>query len=123
LQDRREKHGDGLLVLASCDLVRPERAWRAPLVAEFDSGQLLHIAAYHAADRWQPFPSVAHTRWLAPLREQVAAGIRSMQAAFDRTKSAAVTWRGASGGPPQANTVEALRAELDPQPSGGSPRF
>lgn len=108
--------GDGLLALASCDLVRPERDWLAPLVALHEADATLGVAAYRTPDRWQPFPSVAHPRWLATLAEQAATGVGSLQAALDSAKSAAITWPGATEGPPQANTPETLREQLQGEP-------
>ncbi len=120
LKDRQEKHGDGLLVLASCDLVRPESAWLEPLVASFDEG--IDVAAYRAMDRWQPFPCVAHTRWLASLSEQAAGGVRSLQATLDASNAAAVAWNGAAEGPPQANGPAELQAQLMCELGDVSPR-
>jgi molybdopterin-guanine dinucleotide biosynthesis protein A len=122
LKDRVDNYGDGMLTLASCDLVRPERGWLEPLVAEFNQAETLEVAAYRAADRWQPFPSVAHTRWLGPLRDQVAAGTRSLQAALDASNAAAVTWVGATGGPPQANSPAELQEKLMCEPGSVSSR-
>jgi molybdopterin-guanine dinucleotide biosynthesis protein A len=122
LNDRLEDYGDGLLALASCDLVRPHRGWLEPLVAEFDQAGTLEVAAYRAADRWQPFPSVAHTRWLAPLSDQVAAGTRSLQAALNASNAAAVAWGGAEDGPPQANSPAELQAQITCEPGSVSSR-
>ena len=122
LKDRLDNYGDGLLALASCDLVRPERVWLKPLIAELNQAEMLEVAAYRAADRWQPFPSVAHTRWLASLSEQVAAGTRSLQAALSASNAAAVQWDGAADGPPQANSPAKLQAQLTSEPRDLSPR-
>ena len=122
LNDRRDEYCDGLLALASCDLVRPERVWLDPLLERFADTEALHVAAYRAADRWQPFPSVAHTRWLAPLSEQVAAGTRSLQAALDNSSAAAVDWTLSSEGPPQANSPAELQERLACEPGDVSLR-
>jgi molybdopterin-guanine dinucleotide biosynthesis protein A len=122
LNDRLDNYGDGLLALASCDLVRPERGWLEPLEKRFADAEFINVAAYLAADRWQPFPSVAHTRWLGPLCEQAAAGTRSLQAALDGSHAAAVTWDGAAGGPPQANSPAELQEQLRCEPGDVSPR-
>ncbi len=122
LRDRLDKYGVGLLAFASCDLVRPERVWLEPLVAEFAGSGALDIAAYRAADRWQPFPSVAHTRWLPALSEQAAAGTRSLQAALDGANATAIDWTLGNEGPPQANSVAELQAKLTCEPGDVSPR-
>lgn len=122
LKDRLDNYGGGLLALASCDLVRPERGWLEPLEKRFADAKSLNVAAYRAADRWQPFPCVAHTRWLGPLSEQVAAGTQSLRAALDGSNAAAVKWDGAADGPPQANTAEELQAQIASEPRDVSPR-
>lgn len=122
LKDRLDNYGDGLLALASCDLVRPERGWLKPLAADFDQTETLEVAAYRAADRWQPFPCVAHTRWLNSLTEHVAAGTRSLQAALDASNAAAVQWGGAADGPPQANSPTELQEQLTCEPGSVSSR-
>jgi molybdopterin-guanine dinucleotide biosynthesis protein A len=122
LNDRCDNYGEGLLALASCDLVRPVRGWLGPLEKCFADAKSLNVAAYRAADRWQPFPCVAHTRWLTPLSEQVAAGTRSLQAALDGSNVAAVQWGGAADGPPQANSPAELQIQLTCEPGDVSPR-
>lgn len=114
LRDRRERFGAGLLVLASCDLVRPQRSWLDRLVRRFDSSPQLSAAAYRSEDRWQPFPSMLHTRWLDGLVEDREAV--SLQAAFDATGAAAVPWPGDPAGPPQANDVPTLTRLLSERP-------
>ena len=112
LADRRERLGEGLLVLASCDLVRPEAAWLDPLIAAHDSDRHLDAAAYYAEKRWQPFPAVLHTRWLP----KIAAGARSETASFQRvfetSRCCAIDWAGGGAGPPQANTPAELASRL-----------
>ncbi|QDT69192.1 molybdopterin-guanine dinucleotide biosynthesis protein MobA [Planctomycetes bacterium MalM25] len=112
LDDRRDRWGPGLLCLASCDLVRPERAWLEPLLASHLANSDLDAAAYHAADRWQPFPSVVHTRWLEKLRALPSQGLRSLQAALEGSQVVATPWRDGPG-PPQANTPEELAQRLE----------
>lgn len=117
LADREARWGAGLLCLASCDLVRPERAWLGPLLHSHQAREDLDVAAYHAADRWQPFPSVVHTRWIEKLVTMSGEGVRSLQIALQRSDSVATTWS-AGLGPPQANSPEELARRLD-QPGKG----
>ena len=105
LEDRRKRLGEGLLVLASCDLVRPEPWWLIPLLSAHHDDAGLEIAAYKTHGLWQPFPSVVHTRW----RPNAAYGNSSLQAAFGAAQSCAACWPGGGAGPPQANT----RGELE----------
>ncbi|MEO0529406.1 MAG: NTP transferase domain-containing protein [Planctomycetota bacterium] len=110
IEDRLEQYGPGRLVLASCDLVRPEPRWLTPLCVAHDE-QLLDVAAYRIDGLWQPFPSVVHTRWRAQLSQLLAGGRRSFQAVLDESETQSVSWESApASGPPQANTPEALRA-------------
>jgi molybdopterin-guanine dinucleotide biosynthesis protein A len=106
INNRAERLGDGWLVVASCDLVAPTAAWLAPLLAAREEG--LDAVAYHAAERWQPFPMLAHTRWTAGLGSLAARGDRSLQWVLDASRVAAVRWRGDPAGPPQANTPQEL---------------
>ncbi|TWT98184.1 molybdopterin-guanine dinucleotide biosynthesis protein MobA [Botrimarina colliarenosi] len=108
LDDRRQAFGEGRLVLASCDLVRPESEWLAPLHALHDNDEGLSVAAYHDARGWQPFPCVAHTRWRDELWRQITAGARSFQTVLGGPGVARAVWRGVAGGPPQANTPDEL---------------
>lgn len=108
LEDRRH----GLLTLASCDLVRPETDWLAPLLAAHATNNQLDAAVYRAADRWQPFPSVVHSHWQEWLGELVESGVGSLQAALSEANAAGVPWTGQEAGPPQANTPERLGAIL-----------
>jgi len=101
-----EDRGDGLLTLASCDLVRPDPAWLKPLLTQHATDPTLHVAAYTASERWQPFPSVVHTRWLPQLARVVEAGARSFQSVFEAAITAGVGWPGEAV--PQANTPEQL---------------
>lgn len=103
--------GDGLLTLASCDLVRPEPAWIEPLLQQHTADPSLAVAAYATGDLWQPFPCVAHTRWLAPLLAAVREGARSFQQAFASATAAKVSMP--VGEFPHANTAERLNAILD----------
>ncbi|MGL4512181.1 MAG: molybdenum cofactor guanylyltransferase [Lacipirellulaceae bacterium] len=112
LRDRLATGGPGLLVLASCDLVHPEAAWLDPLAAAYTAEPLLEAVAYRAADRWQPYPSVVHTRWLATLERSLAAGVTSYQRALDDAFAGAIDWPYPTAGPPQANTPDELAALL-----------
>ena len=107
--DRQQRLGPGLLVLASCDLVQPSRDDLAPLLATFADTQQLHVAAYRAADRWQPFPAVLHTLCQQRLATLIAEGVTSLQAVFTALESQAVPWPGDANGPPQANTLLELQ--------------
>ncbi|MEN0111992.1 MAG: NTP transferase domain-containing protein, partial [Planctomycetota bacterium] len=60
-RDRFEASGDGWLVVASCDLVRPTRDWLTPLRDATTATAL--AVAYRDRERWQPMPLIAHTRW------------------------------------------------------------
>lgn len=114
VRDRR----DGLLVLASCDLVRPERGWLEPLNDAFDADPSLEVAAFQASGRWQPFPSVVHTRWAPRLTALIGSGLRSFQQALDASHTAAIPWRDVpaaerrADGPPQANCPQELERLL-----------
>ncbi len=108
LVDRRERLGPGLLVIASCDLVRPDAAWLGPLIACHEHATTIDVAAYQAAGRWQPFPCVAHSRWGNPLRRLLVEGERSWQGALGVSRTAAVPWKISPAGPPQANTPHEL---------------
>ncbi len=112
LADREARWGPGLLGLASCDLVRPERAWLRPLLALILAQPDLDATAYRDAKGWQPFPSVLHTRWLDGLRELSDEGVRSLQTAFDRSRVIGEPWAHGPEGPAQANSLEALQALL-----------
>jgi molybdopterin-guanine dinucleotide biosynthesis protein A len=99
-------------------LVAPTAAWLAPLLGAIDDQ--VDAVAYRAADRWQPFPMIAHTRWAAALRRLVGQGDRSLQRVLNASRTTAVNWRGDPSGPPQANTPEELaerRASLGRQGS------
>lgn len=111
LEHRLVTSGPGRLVLASCDLVRPEPEWLKPLIDAHSEHQL-DFAAYRSSDRWQPFPSIVHTRWLEPLSRLSAGGVRSFQQALNQAQTAAVDWPHEGNGPPQANTVEELEKLL-----------
>lgn len=102
-----EDRGKGLLTLASCDLVSPEADWLAPLLAAHAATEGLEAAAYRAADRWQPFPSVVNSAWGKKVRLTEA---RSLQAAYDAANAVAIPWHHGPNGPPQANTPEELNA-------------
>ncbi|MEM6654730.1 MAG: NTP transferase domain-containing protein [Planctomycetota bacterium] len=111
LNDRMRQYGPGLLVFASCDLVRPRAEWLTPLVeAHRDTQHPVSVAAYRTAGRWQPFPSVLHTRLAALLKARDAA-FCSLQEVFDGADNIEHTWPTESG-PPQANTQDELRRLL-----------
>ena len=114
IADRLEQYGQGRLVLASCDLVRPEVGWLRPLAAALDADDALEVAAYRVDDLWQPFPMIAHTCWLERLEAWVAGdGKRSLQAVLNKSNAAAVAWPGLPpNGPAQANTSEELQRLL-----------
>ncbi|QDU90591.1 molybdopterin-guanine dinucleotide biosynthesis protein MobA [Pirellulimonas nuda] len=114
LDHQRRSHGEGLVAVASCDLVRPEPQWLAPLAAAHWAEPELEAAAYQAAGRWQPFPCVAHTRWTQTLRRLLAEGVRSWQQALAASRAHAEPWTGPADGPPQANTPAELRLRLSP---------
>ena len=99
LEDRQTRLGDGRLVVASCDLVRPTPEWCAPLIEALDRAPTAVVAAYHAQERWQPFPMIADTRWLDAERPSGGA----LQAWLDASATACVTWSGPGDAPPQAN--------------------
>ncbi len=113
LLDRREQRGEGLLSIASCDLVDPEASWLQPLIEAFADNPSLEVAAYQAADRWQPFPMIAHTRWTRRLEQQITQGDGSLQQALRNSVAHAVPWPHGEAGPPQANTPDALRRLLN----------
>lgn len=114
----REVAADGLLVLASCDLVRPNLEWLTPLIEAHQQDKQLEVAAYVAADRWQPFPSIIHTRWLERLEAHLASTYdHSLQSLFRQSKAEALPWQdqpwnASVNGPPQANTPEELHGLL-----------
>ncbi len=110
LRDRRARLGEGLLVLACCDLVRPERAWLRPLVDRLESTSSPSAAAYRTGDRWQPFPAVLHASSLERLGEGDA--IHSLQALLTCLEAIPVAWPGDSAGPAQANRPDDLAALL-----------
>ena len=112
LADRRERLGEGLLVLASCDLVRPEAAWLDSLVAAHEADPHLDAAAYFTEERWQPFPSVLHTRWLPKIAAATRSEKASFQRVFEASRCCAVEWTGGGAGPPQANSLEELASRL-----------
>lgn len=118
LRHCREAEGDRLLVLASCDLVRPLFAWLTPLIEAHRQDSRLEVAAFFAAERWQPFPSVVHTRWLPRLESHLASpDDHSLQSLFRQSNGRAVPWQdqpwnGSINGPPQANTPEELQRLL-----------
>lgn len=118
-----EDRGEGLLTLASCDLVRPEAGWLTPLLAAHADSPArektaIEIAAYRAAGRWQPFPSVVDAGWAGRLGQLIGSGVGSLQQALDESRTTALAWSGEEFGPPQANSPEALRRHL--RGEGGS---
>lgn len=100
-----EDRGTGLLTLASCDLLRPKAEWLKPLLLAHAENKGLDAAAYHAADRWQPFPSVVNAAWAKRVSLN---GGRSLQSAYDAANTLAIPWEHDPNGPPQANTPEEL---------------
>lgn len=107
-RDRLSQQGPGELVLASCDLVRPERAWLAPLFAALDAEPDVDAVGYEADQLWQPFPSVCHTRWLDRLIVAASSEVQSIQELANSPRILTLPWSGPAGGPPQANTPEEL---------------
>ncbi len=138
VKDRLAEHGDGLLAIASCDLVDPEPSWLYPLVNSHSANRSLEVAAYSdqpTADdsskkgpRWQPFPSLAHTRWartlfaFAETNTVAESQDYSLQRLYQKSIHQRVAWQQKSmtaistTAPPQANT----RSELE-KLSGESP--
>ena len=112
LQDSLEQQGEGLLTIASCDLVEPQADWLQPLIEAFTESDQLEVAAYQAADRWQPFPMVAHTRWIERLEQQITQGDGSLQQALRNSIAHALPWPHDKTGPPQANTPDDLHRLL-----------
>ncbi|MEQ8847628.1 NTP transferase domain-containing protein [Botrimarina sp.] len=110
LRDRLTQYGPGELVLASCDLVRPERQWLAPLFDAIDADPDVDAVGYFADGVWQPFPSVAHTRWLDRVIVAALGGVESLQQLADSPRVLSIPWEGTAGGPSQANTPEELAA-------------
>ena len=108
IEDRRKRLGEGPLVVASCDLVRPRQEWLTPLLKAHEDDDSLEIAAYQAQGRWQPFPSVLHTRWEIDLRNRLRGEDKSCQSAYSVASSAGIEWSGPGLSPPQANTIETL---------------
>lgn len=118
LRDRRDQQGEGLLTIASCDLVEPKVAWLEPLIGAFADSEVadtdkLEVAAYQAAGRWQPFPMVAHTRWIDRLEQQITEGDGSLQQALRNSTAHALPWPHGEAGPPQANTPDDLHRLLN----------
>lgn len=110
VQHCQESNGEGLLVLASCDLVRPNPDWLIPLWEAHGKENSLEVAAYVAADRWQPFPSIIHTRWLARIESCFTAKADySLQSLLKSSEAKAIPWEGPAKGPPQANTPKELQ--------------
>lgn len=107
LADRRRRLGEGRLVIASCDLVRPTREWVEPLVAALDANRSARLAAYHADGLWQPFPMVVETRCEPP---GAARGGRnaSLQRWLEDAEAVRVAWHGSGAAPPQANRPNEL---------------
>lgn len=125
VKDRQAEHGAGLLAIASCDLVNPEPSWLFPLVDTHQENPSLDVAAYSdqlaegdslkKISRWQPFPSVAHTRWIQTLNGVAESQDYSLQRLYQKSIHWRVTWQQKSTtaisttAPPQANT----RSELE----------
>ncbi|TWT47709.1 molybdenum cofactor guanylyltransferase [Botrimarina hoheduenensis] len=121
LEDRLAMHGPGTIVIASCDLVRPHRDLLIPLLEAIEADRTLDAAAYRAADLWQPFPAVLHTRLLDRAIDVAAEG-GALQRLFAQ-RAYAAPWSAHSAGPPQANSLTELAEHLAAAaPSKNPPR-
>ncbi|MEO1498654.1 MAG: NTP transferase domain-containing protein [Planctomycetota bacterium] len=110
LEDREATFGTGWLALASCDLVWPDPAWLTPLLDERGTvSSKPRPIAFHAEDRWQPFPSLWHTSVLGLVAHAVDRGERTFQRLLGELGATRVCWLGPGATPPQANTAEELR--------------
>jgi molybdopterin-guanine dinucleotide biosynthesis protein A len=117
LADRGRTYGPGRLVVASCDLVRPDRGWLGLLTRALDDDPLAVAAAFRDGERWQPFPMIATTSALPVARAFVDGGGESVGGLLERCGAAGLAWPGSVGGPPQANTPEELAKALSSDPA------
>lgn len=118
LKDRAARFGDGLLVLASCDLVEPSSDWIAPLNKRLEQDSP-NVVAYQSGDLWHPFPSLWRSDCFDSLLRHAEDGVRSLQEALNRLGATGIPWPHGSDGPPQANTPEELETLLDHHASIG----
>ena len=103
----RRQYGMGWLLLTSCDLVDPERAWAEQLDAHRESVPSNAIAFRGAY--WEPMFALYHTKLLPLVARQIEQGHHSMQSLLDATEAVAIELPAGLEAIPQANTPEQLK--------------
>jgi len=111
LADRLNRHGDGWVLLASCDLVGLKTIWAESLTDAISSAASHADRAYaFRGEFWQPFPGAYHTGLLPAVSRLLDEGRGSFQRLLSETGPAAIPLRLPNDWPAivQANTPEEL---------------
>lgn len=110
LRDRLAKIGPGWVLIAGCDLVRPDRAWIDRLREAVREQNQAAVAFYHV--HWEPLFALYHTALLPTIERQLSDGRRSLQALLDAVDAIQVDLPDGLDTLPQANTPEQLHQAL-----------
>jgi len=104
LRHRRKLHGEGWLVLASCDGVGAH----AGLIERLVAHQTRSRATVFRHARWEPMPGLYHTAALPAVEGQLQRDQRAMWRLLEAIDAEAVPWPGEAGGLAQVNTPDDL---------------
>ena len=107
LTDQLQYHGPGWVLVASCDLVKPRRAWVDVMLAHRRGVGVTSIA--FRGKRWEPMLALYHTDMIEIIKRQIAAKQYSLQALLDEAKTYAVDMPDGLRSLPQANTPGELQ--------------
>jgi len=110
LIDRLIQHGPGWLLLASCDLVRPQASWIDALVHETRGKKVTAVAFY--ADRWEPMLALYHTDLFPIVETQISRKQYSLQYLLTEAQALRVPLPPGIPTIPQANTPQQLEEAL-----------
>lgn len=108
LSQRLADVGEGWLLLASCDLIQPNRDWALrleQLTASTDSPVIAYRGAY-----WEPMLAMYHTDLLPLIDEQIDQKRYGLQSLLKAAKARPVDLPCRYSSLPQANTPEQLTA-------------
>ncbi len=111
LSDRAARHGEGWLLLASCDLADPNAQWARLLIGRISPDAK---AVAFKGDRWEPLFALYHSSLLADVRQQLDLGRGALWSLIESAHGTAVAL------PDGVRHIRQMNTRLDFKNLGGT---